>query len=159
MRQNSLYYRWCVKLRFDKCWKLISYSYYEKYVTKKNNIFFRHINQNISQLISFKRDVNMIQDILSLNDENINNCIIIVLKCIIICRFNENEKSFAIWRRIIIFIKLSIKCTLRKMFKTSIRRERTSFANMKMFALYYFYCFMKVSNSRNSFDECYYRDS
>jgi hypothetical protein len=78
MRQNSLYYRWYVRLRSDKCWKLINYSYYEKYVMKKDNIFFRHIDQNISQLISFERDVNMIQDILSLNDEDINNCIIIL---------------------------------------------------------------------------------
>jgi hypothetical protein len=31
-------------------------------------------------LISFKRDVNMIQDILSLNDEDINNCIVIFFK-------------------------------------------------------------------------------
>jgi hypothetical protein len=77
MRQNSLYYRWYVRLRFDKCWKLINYSYYEKYIMKKNNIFFRHIDQNISQLISFERDVNIIQNILSLNDENINNCIVI----------------------------------------------------------------------------------
>jgi hypothetical protein len=53
MRQNSLYYRWYVKLQFDKCWKLINYLYYEKYVMQKNNIFFRHIDQNISQLISF----------------------------------------------------------------------------------------------------------
>ncbi len=42
---------------------MINYFYYEKYVMKKNNIFFRHIDQNISQLISFERDVNMIQDI------------------------------------------------------------------------------------------------
>jgi hypothetical protein len=75
-----LYYRWYVRLRFDKCWKLINYSYYEKYVMKKNNIFFRHIDQKISQLISFKRDVNMIQDILSLNNENINNCIVILFE-------------------------------------------------------------------------------
>ncbi len=78
MRQNSLYYWWYVRLRFDKCWKLISYFYYEKYVMKKDNIFFRHIDQNISQLISFERDVNMIQNILSLNDENISNCIVIL---------------------------------------------------------------------------------
>jgi hypothetical protein len=80
MRQNSLYYRWYVRLRSDKCWKLINYLYYEKYVMKKNSIFFRHIDQNISQLISFERDVNMIQDILSLNDENINNCIVILFE-------------------------------------------------------------------------------
>jgi hypothetical protein len=78
MKQNSLYYRWYVKLRFDKCWKLINSFYYEKYIMRKDNIFFRHIDQNISQLISFERDVNMIQDILSLNDENINNCIVIL---------------------------------------------------------------------------------
>jgi hypothetical protein len=78
---------WCNKIYciiddtwkwFNKCWKLINYFYYEKYVMKKNNIFFRHIDQNISQLISFERDVNMIQDILSLNDENINNYIVIL---------------------------------------------------------------------------------
>jgi hypothetical protein len=81
------------------------------------------------------------------------------LKCIIICRSDESEWSIAIWRRIIMFIKLSIKCTLKKMFKTSIRRERTSFADVKMFALHYSYCLMKVSSSRNSFNECYYHDS
>ncbi len=43
---------------------------------EKRQHFFRHIDQNISQLISFERDVNMIQDILSLNDEDINNCIV-----------------------------------------------------------------------------------
>ncbi len=88
MRQNSLYYRWYVKLRSDKCWKLISYSYYEKYVMKRDSIFFRHIDQNISQLISFERDVNMIQDILSLNDEDINNCIVI---------FSEMHHHLSFW--------------------------------------------------------------
>jgi hypothetical protein len=48
---------------------------------------------------------------------------------------------------------------VKKMFKILIRRERTSFANVKMFVLHYSYCFMKISNLRNSFDECYYRDS
>jgi hypothetical protein len=59
---------------------LINYSYYEKYVMKKDSIFFRHIDQNISQLISFERDVNMIQDILFLNDEDISNCIVILFE-------------------------------------------------------------------------------
>jgi hypothetical protein len=93
MRQNSLYYRWYVKLRFDKCWKLINNLYYEKYVMKKNNNFFRHIDQNISQLISFERDVNMIQDILSLNDEDINNYIIIL--------FDMHHHLLFWWKRMI----------------------------------------------------------
>jgi hypothetical protein len=80
------------------------------------------------------------------------------LTCIIICRFDESEWSIAIWRRIIIFIKLSIKCTSRMMSRISIRRERTSFANVRMFALHCSRCFTKMSSSRNSFDECYYRD-
>ncbi len=74
MRQNSLYYRLYVELRLNKSWRFVNYSYYEKYVINDDNIFFRHINQNISQLIFFDRDVNMIQEILFLNDEDLNNC-------------------------------------------------------------------------------------
>ncbi len=80
------------------------------------------------------------------------------LTCIIICRFNESEWSIAIWRRIIIFIRLSIKCISKMMSRISIRRERTSFADVKMFALHCSRCLTKVSSSRNLFDECYYRD-
>ncbi len=74
MRQNSLYYRLYVELRSNKNWRLVNYSYYEKYVINDDNIFFRHINQNILQLIFFDRDVNMIQETLFLNDEDFSNC-------------------------------------------------------------------------------------
>jgi hypothetical protein len=80
------------------------------------------------------------------------------LTCIIICRSDESEWSVAIWRRITIFIRLSIRCTSRMMSRTSISRERTSSADVKMFAFHYSRCLMKVLSSRNSFDECYYRD-
>jgi hypothetical protein len=80
------------------------------------------------------------------------------LTCIITCRSDESEWSIAIWRRITIFIKLSIRCTSRIMSRISIRRERTSSADVRIFALHCSRCLTKVSSSRNSFDECYYRD-
>jgi hypothetical protein len=78
---------WCDKIHYiiDDTWNYDSinfenwlFIFITKNMSKKDNIFFRHIDQNISQLISFKRNVNMIQDILSLNDEDINNCIVIL---------------------------------------------------------------------------------
>ncbi len=44
----------------------------------KDNIFFRHIDQNVSQSIFIERKVNMIQEIVFLNDENTSNYIIIL---------------------------------------------------------------------------------
>jgi hypothetical protein len=158
MRQNSLYYRWYVRLRFDKCWKLINYSYYEKYVMKKNSIFFRHIDQNISQLISFERNVNMIQDILSLNDEDISNCIIIL--------FDKHHHLSFWWKRMISRDLTSnnyIHQIIDQMYiKNDVKNFNSSWTNIiwdvKMFALHCSRCFTKMSNSRISFDECYYRD-
>jgi hypothetical protein len=57
---------------------LISYFYYIKYAKSRNKTAFRHINQNISFLLTVEREANMIQNSLSLNDENVNNCIIIL---------------------------------------------------------------------------------
>jgi hypothetical protein len=78
MRQNSLYYRQYCDLRFKKHWRLISYFYYIKYAKSRNKTAFRHINQNILFLLIIEREANMIQNSLSLNDENVNNCIIIL---------------------------------------------------------------------------------
>jgi hypothetical protein len=78
MQQNSLYYRQYYDLRLDKYWRLISYFYYIKYAKSRDRIAFRHINQNISFLLTIKREANMIQNFLSLNDENVNNCIIVL---------------------------------------------------------------------------------
>jgi hypothetical protein len=78
MRQNSLYYRQYCDLRFDEHWQLISYFYYIKYAKSRDRTAFRHINQNISFLLIIEREANMIQNSLSLNDENVNNCIIIL---------------------------------------------------------------------------------
>ena len=55
MRQNSHYYRIYVVLRFDHAWKLISYSYYIKYAKIENNIYFRHFDQNIFELLTTKK--------------------------------------------------------------------------------------------------------
>jgi hypothetical protein len=60
MRQNSVYYRIYVALRSDHVWRLISYSYYIKNAKVSDNIEFRHIDQNISQLLFTERDRNMI---------------------------------------------------------------------------------------------------
>jgi hypothetical protein len=80
MRQNSLYYRQYCDLRLDEHWRLISYLYYIKYAKSRNKTAFRYINQNISFLLTIEREANMIQNSLSLNDENVNNCIIILLE-------------------------------------------------------------------------------
>jgi hypothetical protein len=77
---------WCDKVHciIDDTWNCDSINienwsiiHITKNMSWKKKIFFRHIDQNISQLISFEHDVNMIQDILSLNDENISNYIVI----------------------------------------------------------------------------------
>jgi hypothetical protein len=78
MWQNSLYYRQYCDLRLNEHWRLISYFYYIKYAKSRNKTAFRHINQNISFLLTIEREANMIQNSLSLNDENVNNCIIIL---------------------------------------------------------------------------------
>jgi hypothetical protein len=78
MRQNSLYYRQYCDLRLDEHWRLLSYFYYIKYAKSRDRTAFRHINQNISFLLTIEREANMIQNSLSLNDKNVNNCIIIL---------------------------------------------------------------------------------
>jgi uncharacterized protein YcsI (UPF0317 family) len=80
MRQNSVYYRIYVALRSDYVWRLISYSYYIKNAQVSDNIEFRHIDQNISQLLFTERDRNMIQDSVSLDDEDAENCIVILIE-------------------------------------------------------------------------------
>jgi hypothetical protein len=80
MRQNLVYYRIYIALRSDHVWRLINYSYYIKNAQVSDNIEFRHIDQNISQLQFTKRDRNMIQDNVSLDDEDAENCIIILIE-------------------------------------------------------------------------------
>jgi hypothetical protein len=80
MRQNSVYYQQYCDLRLDEHWRLISYFYYIKYAKSRDRTAFRQINQNISFWLTIEREANMIQNSLLLNDENVNNCIIILLK-------------------------------------------------------------------------------
>ena len=78
MKQNFMYYKIYVTLWFDHAWKLVFYFYYIKYAVSNDRIYFRHVNQNIDQLLAINRNQNMIQNSFSLNDEIAENCTIIL---------------------------------------------------------------------------------
>lgn len=58
----------------------MTYSYYAKYAQSENNTVFRHIDQNISQFLIIDKKAAIIQDFLFVDDENNDNCIIILLE-------------------------------------------------------------------------------
>ena len=78
MKQNFMYYRIYVALWSDHAWRLVFYFYYIKYAVSDDRIYFRHVNQNIDQLLTTDRNQNMIQNKFSLNDEIAENCTIIL---------------------------------------------------------------------------------
>ena len=78
MKQNFMYYKIYVTLRFDHAWRLVFYFYYIKYAVLNHRIYFYHVNQNIDQLFTTDRNQNMIQNNFSLNDEIAENCTIIL---------------------------------------------------------------------------------
>ena len=65
-------------LQLNRNVRLISYSYYIKYVIEDNNIYFRHIDMNILKYLANDHDDNIIQDFVFLNDEFEKICIMIV---------------------------------------------------------------------------------
>jgi hypothetical protein len=60
MRQDPVYYTHYTVLRQDEAWRLISYSYYIKYVLLGDNTFFRHIDINIPRFLESGRDKHII---------------------------------------------------------------------------------------------------
>jgi hypothetical protein len=56
MRQDLVYYAYYTIFRQDRVWRLISYSYYVKYVLLGNNTFFRHIDINIPRFLESERN-------------------------------------------------------------------------------------------------------
>lgn len=58
----------------DRNTNLVSYPYYAKYAHKGDNTFFRHIDVNMKQLASSVRGANMIQGMVSLDNENQDDC-------------------------------------------------------------------------------------
>lgn len=72
--------------------RLISYSYYAKYAQSKNYTLFRHIDMNVMIYLNDDHDDNIIQDSISLDDEEIDECTIIV------SRFHKNIRNW--WHKI-----------------------------------------------------------
>ena len=58
--------------------RLVSYLYYTKYAVKGNKTYFRHIDLNIPDLLSNSRGANMIQGSISIDDENSENCTVVL---------------------------------------------------------------------------------
>ena len=73
MRQDPKYFAIYYALRPDRNINFISYPYYTKYTYKGDNTFFRYIDLNIRDLAASNRSTNIIQGIVSLNNESEDN--------------------------------------------------------------------------------------
>jgi len=80
IHQLSIYYFTYVTLHNDHNWQLIFYSYYVKYQDSFNKIFFHHIDLNISHLIKNNKIACLIQESISLNTKQHNDCIKMLLR-------------------------------------------------------------------------------
>ena len=78
MRQDPKYFAIYCALRPDQNTNLVSYPYYAKYAHEGDNTFFRHIDLNIKELASSDRGASMIQGTVSLDDENDDDCTMIL---------------------------------------------------------------------------------
>ena len=78
MRMDPQYYRLYCSCRPDKAWRLISFPYYGKYAKPGDSTWFRHIDVNIPRLLKDNRAAHMIQGSVSLDEENAQNCTILV---------------------------------------------------------------------------------
>ena len=75
IQQSSVYYLVYVALQEDYNHCFIFYSYYAKYQSSNNQIFFQHIDLNIFCLVKNHKNTYFIQKFMSLNTEQINDCI------------------------------------------------------------------------------------
>ena len=78
IKQNLEYWMLYANLRSNRNLRLVSYSYYAKYARENDNIFFKHIDMNVSKFLVDDHEDNIIQKSISLNDENEKFCTIIV---------------------------------------------------------------------------------
>src|SRR5277367_4726204 len=78
MRQDPKYFAIYCALRPDHNTNLVSYPYYAKYAHQGDNTFFRHIDLNIKELATSGRGANMIQGTVSLDDEEEDDCTMIL---------------------------------------------------------------------------------
>jgi hypothetical protein len=78
MRQDPKYFAIYCALRPDQNTNLVSYPYYAKYAHEGDNTFFRHIDLNIKELAGSERGAGMIQGTVSLDDENVDDCTMIL---------------------------------------------------------------------------------
>ncbi len=74
IRQNLQY--WALYICLQSHWKihLVFYLYYAKYAQIDDATYFRHIDMNILKYIESDHEANIIQDSVSLDDENIHEC-------------------------------------------------------------------------------------
>src|SRR5579859_6587979 len=79
MRQDPVFYTLNVAARPDGNWRLISFLYYTKYAMAGDSTGFKHIDINIRELLKLGRGGSMVQTAISLNDEFLDGCTIVVL--------------------------------------------------------------------------------
>ena len=72
--QSSVYYLAYVAFWEDHNHCLIFYSYYTKYQSSDDQIFFQHIDLNIFCLVKNHKDAYLIQESMSLNTEQADDC-------------------------------------------------------------------------------------
>ncbi len=74
IHQNLQY--WTLYICLQSNWKihLVFYFYYAKYAQINDATYFKHINMNISKYIKSDHEANIIQDSVSLDDENTHEC-------------------------------------------------------------------------------------
>ena len=79
VRQDPVYYMFYVFLRPDHLWRLISFPYYAKSTYPGEQTAFRHIDVNVTDLLTSNRCANTIQGSVTLADEDKDNCTILLL--------------------------------------------------------------------------------
>jgi hypothetical protein len=78
IRQDLGYYCINAALRPDNAWRLISYPYYTKDTQPGENTGFLHLDIGISELLRSGCGQNLIQSAISLDDEDTENCTVIL---------------------------------------------------------------------------------
>ena len=74
IHQNLQYWTLYICLQSDQKIRLVFYFYYAKYAQIDDATYFRHIDMNISKYIESDHEANIIQDSVSLDDENTHEC-------------------------------------------------------------------------------------
>ena len=77
-RQDPVYYALMVSARPDINHRLISYPYYTKDTTVGETTGFKHLDLNVTRLLSESRGINIVQSSLSVDNEAEDGCTIVV---------------------------------------------------------------------------------